>query len=125
MTIIQILLVVFFIFAITRVVSRYKSGDVLSTSFFGWILFWLAGAVIVILPNATSYFAKLIGVGRGADAVVYLSVALLFFIVFRILVNQRKIERIVTTLTRKLALDEEKKGRASSDVARHDFEQII
>ena len=107
MTIIQILLIVFFIFAISRVLSRYRGQAISGTAAVLWSIFWIIGGIVVLLPNTTFYLARFVGVGRGVDVVVYITIALLFFMVFRILIQLRRIERNITTLTRHLALDQE------------------
>lgn len=112
MFLIQLLLVSFFIFAIYKVISRFRSGDVPRQMLFFWLAFWIVAAVIVLFPvPLTSYFAKLLGVGRGADLVVYMALALLFFMLFRLMVKLEKQNKEITILTRKIALNkvEEKK----------------
>ena len=109
MTIIQILLIIFFILAIARVYTRYRAEDVSLASAGLWFAFWLGAGVVTLLPNATFYLARIVGVGRGADVVVYFSIAILFFVMFKILVAQKKIEKNITTITRELALRNGKK----------------
>jgi small membrane protein len=104
MYLIQIFLVLFFFFAILKVAGRYRAGDIPLSAAVAWIIFWLAAAVIVIIPNSTAYFAKIFGIGRGADLVVYLSLALLFFIIFRLMVKVEKLNKEITVLVRQMAL---------------------
>lgn len=101
---IQILLVIFFLFAMTRVVARYRQHSLSKKALFFWIIFWISAAVIVILPDSTFYLAHLVGVTRGADLVVYVGMALLFFSLFRLMVRLEKQDREITELTRKMAL---------------------
>lgn len=75
-----------------------------------WVLFWLVGALVVIRPNATAYFAELVGIGRGADLVVYCSIALIFFIIFRLMIKINRLERHITELTRSEALKDVQKN---------------
>jgi hypothetical protein len=104
MYLIQIFLVLFFFFAILKVAGRCRAGDLSLSAAIVWIVFWLAAAVIVIVPNSTAYFAKIFGIGRGADLVVYLSLALLFFIIFRLMVKVEKLNKEITLLVRQMAL---------------------
>ncbi|TAN32757.1 DUF2304 domain-containing protein [Patescibacteria group bacterium] len=103
---IQIFLVIFFVFAMVKVIGRWRGGELSARAAVLWILFWLAGVVVVILPHSTSYFANLLGVGRGVDLAVYLSVALLFFAVFRLTVRIERLNKDITKLTRRTALEE-------------------
>lgn len=110
MMLIQIFLVIFFLFAMAKVVGRWRAGELSVRGMILWILFWLAGVVIVALPNSTSYFAHLLGVGRGVDLAVYVSVALLFFVVFRLTVRIERLNKDITKLTRKTALEDKDKN---------------
>ncbi len=106
MLIIQFLLSLFFLVAIVKVVVRYQKKELSLRAVFLWVFFWLAAAVAVIQPNSTAYFAERVGIGRGADLVVYCSVALIFFIIFRLMIKIDRLERQTTILTRALALQE-------------------
>lgn len=107
---IQVILIIFFLFAIFKVLSRYSNGGLTASESALWVVFWLLAVVVVFSPNSTVTLAKFLGVGRGADAVVYLSVALLFFIVFRIFVRLEKIDRQLTKLVRHNALKDKNKS---------------
>ncbi len=104
MFIIQILLTVFFLFALVKVIGRWRAGDLSLGGLILWSLFWIAAGVVVLLPNSTAYFAKLVGIGRGADLVVYVSLAGIFFIIFRLMMKIELLNKDITKLTRKMAL---------------------
>jgi hypothetical protein len=72
---IQIILLAFFGFASGKAIVRYRAGDMGLSGIFFWLLFWIAGAVVVIWPDATFYFANILGIGRGADLIVYAGLA--------------------------------------------------
>ncbi len=108
MLLIQIVLVVFFLFAILKVFGRYRTNDLRLFGLIFWTVFWIAAGLVVLWPNSTMQLANLLGVGRGVDAIIYLALALLFFIFFRITVQVERLSRDVTKLTRKIALLEEK-----------------
>lgn len=110
---IQILLVLFFIFAVIRVAGRYRQGDLSLRGMIMWLLFWLLAGLVVIMPNSTSYFARLLGIGRGADLVVYLALVAIFSIIFRLMVKIEHMNRNITKLVRKTALDEADKEKVS------------
>lgn len=112
MYIIQILLCLFFLFAIVKVALRYRGGELSWRGASFWVLFWIAAEVVVLLPDSTFYFAHLVGIGRGADLVIYVALAGLFFMIFRLMVKIEKMNKDITKLTRKLALEPEiKKAR--------------
>ncbi len=71
-------------------------------------MFALAG---VLAPEFTSYVAQFVGIGRGADVVIYLSIALLFYLIFRISIAIEETRREITELVRKIALENSRKGK--------------
>lgn len=62
----------------------------------------------VLEPGLTSYVARRLGIGRGTDVVLYLSIALLFYLIFRLSIALEEIRREITELVRKIALKDEK-----------------
>lgn len=109
MFLIQILLVVFFLFALLKVIGRFKTGDLSFVSMAGWGLFWVLAIVVVLLPNSTAKLAEFVGIGRGADLVVYVSLAVIFFIIFKLMVKIESLNREITKLTRKISLKDRDK----------------
>lgn len=107
MQLIQIILILFFVGAIYKVFERKKTGDLSVRSSVLWIIFWIISGVVVLVPDSTFYLAKIFGVGRGADMVVYFSLAGLFFIVFRLMIKIEKLNREITSIVRDKAIKEQ------------------
>ncbi len=63
----------------------------------------------VLEPGLTSYMARRLGIGRGTDVVLYLSIALLFYLIFRLSISLEETRREITDLVRKIALEDESK----------------
>ena len=105
----QIFFVLFALIALGAVIGRRKANqlDVKGTVF--WILFWIAAGIVVIWPSTTQRLAGHLGIGRGTDVVLYISVALLFYMLFRLQVKIEEINRDVTKVVRDKALKEVKK----------------
>ncbi len=102
----QIVLIIFFLFATTRVWGKYRAQELSLSSAIGWSIFWLLAALVVALPNSSAQVAELVGIGRGADLVVYLSLAFLFFIIFRLTIQIERLNKQLTQVVRKKALEE-------------------
>jgi hypothetical protein len=105
MLLIQLLIIAFAGFAIWRTAARFREGALGRAALIGWLLFWLAVIIAVAQPRATSWFATLLGVGRGVDVAIYISIVVLFYLVFRIFLCLEKIEHEITLLVRKMGLD--------------------
>ncbi len=104
MTVIQIFIVAFVLFAVSRTVARFRDGSLSLAWLVFWCVLWTAAGVAALLPRTTEWFARLIGVGRGVDAVIYASIIFLFYLVFRIFLRLEKIEHDITLVVRKGAL---------------------
>lgn len=106
---IQYLLVLVFLYGLARSIIKFRNKELTGGSLVFWILIWLLGIAIVLIPNATFSVARLFGVGRGADLVIYLSLAALFLVIFRLVVKTEKLERDLTKLSRHIALEKVEK----------------
>lgn len=108
----QIVLVLFLIFALSRVMLRFRSGEVNIMGFIFWSIIFGSAIVVVLFPELSGFLARLIGIGRGADAIVYSSIVILFYLVFRIYVYIEDLRHEITDLVRKIALENEKKPKS-------------
>lgn len=72
---------------------------------FFWILFWLLTIVVVLWPSSTEFAAEYLGIGRGADLVVYISLALMFYILLRLHIKLEMMNRDLTKIVRKDSLE--------------------
>jgi hypothetical protein len=106
MTAIQIVLIAFAVFAMSRVVLRFRKGGLPLVHLVTWFLFWSAVIVAVLRPATTSAVARWVRVGRGTDLVMYLSVMALFYVVFRLFGKIEELERQITRVVRAAALKE-------------------
>jgi hypothetical protein len=104
--IIQILIAVFALYAITRTFLRYRKGNISLTETLVWSCFWIVVGLLALKPDITQKFAKILGVGRGADAVFYVSLLGLSYAFFRLYLKNRHTEQQITKLVRELALKE-------------------
>lgn len=112
---IQIVLLFIIATLIIRTVKRHREGAMRTPVFAGWMGLWLVGVLVVLVPESTSRIAETLGVGRGVDAVVYVAMVVLFFLLFRLYGRTVAMEQEITTLVRKIALlekndDHEKKS---------------
>lgn len=69
-----------------------------------FILVFGTAIVFVMLPDITSHLAKAVGVGRGTDLILYLSVVLNFMLFLILYGKLRRVEQIQTEIIRKDAI---------------------
>lgn len=71
-----------------------------------WTLLWITAGVAIAYPNVTVVVASAMGIGRGADLVLYLSVVAMMAGFLMVYVRLRRVRRDVTLLVRRLAIEE-------------------
>lgn len=108
---IQVFISLFVIFAIWRLIVKFKKVELKNSEFWLWLLFWILAGVVAWLPGITTEAANLLGIGRGADLVFYVSLIVLFYLIFRIYLKLEKMERNITKLVRRDAIDNERETR--------------
>jgi small membrane protein len=108
---IQIILLAFLIFAISRVVLRLKDGSLTIGAFLFWMAIFVLAGLAVIDPEFTTFIASVIGIQRGTDVIIYLSLTLLFYLIFRMNIIIENLRQEITKLTRELALKNQDKTK--------------
>ncbi len=104
----QIFLIGFSLYVIQRVFRQYRAHKAQLSWFLLWFLFSVVVIIVAFNPGLTDRFASLVGIGRGADLVVYTSLTILFVAMLSHMVRLRRLDAELTELVRKIALDEKK-----------------
>lgn len=69
-----------------------------------WLIFWLIALFVIWLPtDIIDKFGDLVGVGRGIDVLVYLSIIFLFYNNLRLRSKIDKIQKDVTKIVRNIS----------------------
>src|SRR5205823_270368 len=71
---------------------------------------WVGAAVAIAVPGLVQAAAELLGIGRGADVVLYLSVLAFMWAAFFLYARCLRLEREITALTRHLAIRDAARG---------------
>ena len=100
----QLIAIVFLIFAFSRVWLRAREGTIGKGMFLFWILVWFLVLIAVVRPELTTQLARKMGIGRGVDVVLYVSIVTLFYLNFRSNVLIENLRHEITQLTRIIAL---------------------
>lgn len=113
---IQVLIIAFATFAFARVVGKFRAGELTRTALLLWGTFWVAVIAVTLMPDVTTWFARLIGVGRGVDAVIYFAIIFLYYFVFRIFLRLEKLDHDITLLVRKVSIPEDESDKEEDNV---------
>ena len=103
---IQFLLGIFLLFALSRVVVQVRNAKLSIGAFLFWTALFIFALAGVLEPELTSHVARFLGIGRGTDVVLYGSIALLFYLIFRLSIALEDTRREISELVRKIALQE-------------------
>ena len=77
----------------------------LSARFGGaWLALWIAAAVAIADPDVLVRIAHFLGIGRGADLVLYLSILFTFAAFFITYLRFRRVDEQLTKIVRHLAI---------------------
>lgn len=101
---IRIFLILFLLFAVSRVVLRRREGTISLGNFLFWSSLWILASVGIIRPDFTTYLAQQIGIGRGADVAIYASILVLFYLLFRTNIMIENLRHEITQVIRAIAL---------------------
>ena len=105
MEIIQIIIIIFAVFALSRAFLRFKDNKLNIRDFIFWLVLWLGVILISSIPNVMNFISGIFGIGRGIDLIVYASIILLFYLVFRLYVHIENQKKEITLLVRKISME--------------------
>ena len=108
---IQVLAMIFALFAWSRAFMRFKDHQINGSSFLLWSLVWASLLLAALLPNTPSIIATTIGVQRPVDVLVYGSIIVLLYAVFRLYIKIEDNNFELTRLVRAIAIENPKKRR--------------
>jgi hypothetical protein len=104
MLLVQIFLTFFILLIIFNLISRLKRKDINVLNFSLWLIFWLAAILVIFQPELSTQVAKIFGVGRGADLIIYFSLILIFYFLFSFAIKIRKIENNIAKIVTAISL---------------------
>jgi len=115
----QVLAAIAFGAALLRTVLALRSRTVGPRTAVAGILLWLAGILLVCFPNLTIPIARFLGIRRGVDVILYASVAVLAYAVFRLYMalemQNRTITRLVSEIALRMPMDEPGEARPTAN----------
>ncbi len=104
LAIVQVVAVLFALFAFSRAVLRFREGVMLLREFLLWGGIWLVVMIVALLPSTAGWFSQLLGIGRPVDAVMYVSIVVLFYLLFRMYARVEKTQEDISKIVQELAL---------------------
>lgn len=106
MELIQVLGILFALFAISRVMMQIRRNAMSVESGLFWVFIWISVMLVVVFPDFLGYLANLVGVGRGVDVLIYLGIVALFYLIYTSYTKIENLEREITKIVREIAIIE-------------------
>jgi small membrane protein len=116
-TLLQILIMVFALFAWSRAIIRLKNKEVSIGIFLFWSLLWISVILIALFPNVLWGVSEIAGVGRAVDLLVYGSIIIMFYMIFRLYIVIDEKNREMTSLVREIAIRDAKDAKQKNGSA--------
>jgi len=105
----QIIALIIILYFLIKLFWQRKNKQVGGAEFVFWLMFWLLSGLIVILIKELDILVAVLGFSAsGIDVLLYLSVAVLFYLIFRLRLKLEKSEREITKIVREIALREKR-----------------
>ena len=111
MEIFQILIILFSIFALTRVFLQKKQKNFSFNEFIFWTLIWGFVILVSFSKPILEPISVLLGFSRGVDILIYGGILLLFYMVYRIYAKIDQQQQEITTIVKKISLDNPSKKK--------------
>jgi small membrane protein len=104
MEVIQWAILIFTVFAFSRVFINIKSRNLSKLEAIFWLLFWALAILATLFPEFIVWISAISGVERGVDLVVYSTMILLAYLIFRLYAKLRHTEKNITKIIRTIAI---------------------
>lgn len=119
MTLLRIIALIFIAFASSRAYLRFKEKALNIYNLIFWIIIWISALILIYDPKIADKFATLLGLQGGTDTALFLSVMLLFYLVFRVYVKIDSIDQNLTRLNSNASILLHKASKAEDKTEIH------
>ncbi len=102
----QLIAIIIILFFVSRLFFLKRDKKIADGEFFFWLSFWTLSAVSVLfLKKLDGLFASLGFSASAINILVYAAVIVLFYFNFRLRLRLEKMNKDITRISRKIALD--------------------
>jgi len=108
MDILLIIVTVFVLFAWSRALLRFRDRAIALREFTLWTVIWVSVIALTALRTRLSFVADIAGLRRPVDVIIYFSIVLLFYLIFRLYVKIESMEQDMTKVAREIAIKRRK-----------------
>jgi hypothetical protein len=110
-TALQALAIIFALFAWSRTLIRWKDHQINVSGFLLWSLVWMALGIAAVSPTTPRMLSKIVGVQRPVDVLIYGSIIILLYLMFRLYIKIEGNNFEITRIVRAMALSQPRKRK--------------
>jgi hypothetical protein len=107
--VLDVIIILFALFAFSKAVLRFRDKAISTKEFLFWSVIWVVVILLVFLKSKLGFLTQLGLGGRPVDIIIYVSIILLFYLMFRIYVKIDAAEQNITKVVREIAIKKERK----------------
>lgn len=110
-TVLQILVTLFALFALSRVLLRMKGHQLTMSQILFWTVVWVGLLVVIWIPSTAYAISRGLGLDtrQPIDTLIYIAIVAMFYLIYRLHVKQENVEHELTQLVRKISIRDVKK----------------
>ena len=105
----QLVVIIFAFFALSRVIMQKREKNFSWNELFFWSIIWIGLIVVSFSRQYLQDIADFLAIERGVDILIYGSITLMFYMVYRLYAMVDKQQQEITKLVSKIAIDNAKK----------------
>lgn len=99
----------FSLFALSRVVLRFREGRISWGMMLVWALAWLSIIAFIVSPTSFEPVSKAIGIQRPLDLMLIIGLVLSYYLTFRVYIYLEELRQDMAKVVREVALERKDK----------------
>ena len=104
--IIALIIIIFFLF---RLCAQKRKEEISKNEFIFWLVFWFFSILAIVFIKKIDFFVASLGFSSsGINILLYLSILVILYMLFKIRIKIEKQDRNITKIIRELALTNRK-----------------
>ena len=108
------------LFFIYRIISQFRANRRLLLGTIIWVSFWTIIVLLCLIPGKFSrYLADWFGFASNINAVIFVALGFLFLMTYNQSTTIERLEKQITTLVRKVALEKQEKQNLQKKLDKH------
>jgi len=108
---------------VVRLVNQYKVKKRLIKGTIFWFVFWVSISILAIIPDNISIgLAKVLGFKDNVNAIIFVGVFFQFLFLYYLSNTVERLERKVTDLVRKIAIEQSLAEEQKKELVETDFD---